>query len=174
MTRIILTNVTRFLLLILLQVLVFNHIEIRAYLIPHVYILFILLLPIETPKWLLLILSFLLGLAVDMFSYTIGLHTAACTLIGFMRPMVQNIIASKQEYEPGIQPGIRKLGFKWFVSYTLIMVALHHLLIYFLDEFRFTDGLVTIYRALLNTILTATIIILAQLFFSKPKSRSTG
>jgi rod shape-determining protein MreD len=169
MTNIIIRNSARFILLILLQVLVFNHIEIDSYLIPHIYIMFILLLPFETPKWLLLLSAFLLGLFIDMFSYTIGLHTAACVLMAFLRPIVQNII-SRQEYEPGVQPGISGLGFKWFLAYTVILVGSHHLLIYFLDEFRFISVLTVIFRALLNTGLTTISIVIAQLLFFRPKA----
>jgi rod shape-determining protein MreD len=170
MTNIIIRNSARFILLILLQVLVFNHIEIDSYLIPHIYVMFILLLPFETPKWLVLLSAFLLGLFIDMFSYTIGLHTAACVLMGFLRPIVQNIVSSRQENEAGVQPGISGLGFKWFLAYTVILVGAHHLLIYFLDEFRFINMLNVIFRALLNTGLTTISIVIAQLLFFRPKS----
>jgi cell shape-determining protein MreD len=167
MTSIILRNAARFFLLVLLQVLVFNHIQISSYYIPQLYILFILLLPFETPKWLMLVLGFLLGLFIDMFSYTVGLHTAACTLIGFLAPWVQNIVATKQEYEPGMQPGIRGLGFKWFLSYTLIIVTVHHLVVYFLDAFRFSDVFTTLYRAGVNILLTTAVIMIVQLLIGK-------
>jgi rod shape-determining protein MreD len=168
MTNLIIRNAARFFLLILLQVLVFNNIELNSYLIPQVYILFILLLPFETPKWLLLLLAFTMGLFIDMFSYSVGLHTAACTLIAFLRPTVQNLVGSKQEYVPGIQPGIRVLGFRWFFSYTLILVSAHHFLVYFLEVFSFTDMLFTLFHAILNILFTTIAIILAQLFLYRP------
>ena len=166
MTNLILKNLVRLIFLLLLQVLVFNHIVVDSYLIPHIYILFILLLPFESPQWLVLILSFLVGLVVDMFSYTVGLHTVACTLTGFLRTGVQNMIAAKQEYEPGIQPGISRLGLRWFFSYTVILVSIHHIVIYLLEEFSTRDILLTLYHALLNILLTSLIIILAQVLFS--------
>jgi rod shape-determining protein MreD len=167
MNSLILRNVIRFIVLVLLQVLVFNHIQLKFFYIPQVYLMFILLLPFETPKWLILSLAFLLGLCIDLFSYTVGLHTAACTLIGFMAPWVQNIVATKQEYEPGMQPGIRGLGFKWFLSYTIILVSCHHLVVYFLDAFRFSDVLVTLYRAIINILFTTFVIVVAQLLVGK-------
>lgn len=174
MTNIILKNIIRFVLLLLLQVLVFDNIQIRAFLIPQVYILFILLLPFETYKWLLLLSAFMLGLVVDLFSYTVGLHAAACTLIAFLRPYVISVIASRQQYEPGVQPGVRGLGFKWFLSYTLIMVAIHHVFIYLMEEFRFSDILTIIYRSVANIVITSAVIILAQLLISTNSKRSVG
>lgn len=167
MTSTILKNTGRFLLLLFLQVLVFNRIEIAAYYIPHIYILFIILLPFETPKWLLLVLSFLMGLFVDMFSYTVGLHTAACTLVGFLAPWVQTMIASKQEYEPGIEPGIRGLGFSWFLTYTLILVSVHHLLVYYLDAFRLSGFFETLYHAVLNIVITTAGILIIQMLTTR-------
>ncbi len=171
MTNLILRNALRFILLVFLQVLVFNHIQLDSFYIPQIYILFILLLPFETPKWLMLSLAFLLGLCIDMFTYTVGLHTSACTLIGFLAPLVQNMVTTKQEYEPGMQPGIRGLGFKWFLSYTLILVSIHHLVVYFLDAFRFTDVWVTLFRAGVNILLTTSVIVLIQLLVGKGEGR---
>jgi hypothetical protein len=169
MTGIILRNTIRFILLVLLQVLVFNNIEINSYLTPQVYVLFILLLPFETPRWLLLISAFFLGLFIDMFGHTIGLHTAACTLIGFARPWVQNIASSKQEYEPGLQPGIRGLGFRWFITYSMILISLHHIVIYFLEEFSFMHALNTLLYVIANVVFTTAAVLLAQLLFFRPK-----
>lgn len=169
MTETILRNSGRFVLLALLQILVFNHIEISSYYIPHIYILFILLMPFETPKGLLLIFSFLMGLSIDLFSYTIGLHTAACTLVGFMAPWIQTLITSKQEYEPGIQPGIRGLGFRWFLTYTLILVTFHHLVVYYLDAFSLSGFFVTFFKAALNILITTAAILALQLLTTRSK-----
>lgn len=174
MTRIVINNIIRFIVLLLIQTLILNNIQIQGYLIPHLYLLFILLLPFETPKWVLLLASFFMGLMVDMFSYTIGLHAAACTLIAFARPLFIRMIASKQQYEPGIQPGISGLGFRWFLSYTLIMVSTHHILIYLLEEFRFTDILTCLFMAAVNVLISTVVIIIVQLLVSRQSRRSAG
>jgi rod shape-determining protein MreD len=174
MTSLLLRNALRFVILLLLQVLIFDNIQIRAFLIPQAYLLFLLLLPFETPKWLLLVLGFFTGLMVDLFSYTVGLHAAACTLIAFVRPFAIRTIASRQQYEPGIQPGISGLGFGWFLNYTLLLTAVHHLFIYFMEEFRFTDFFTTLYRAALNIVITAAVIILIQLLISRTSAKSSN
>ncbi len=95
-------NIIRFVVLVLLQVAVFNNIQLSGFLNPYVYILFILLLPFETPSWLLLILSFLIGFCIDIFSNTIGLHASACVFMGYMRPFVLNLISVRDNYESDI------------------------------------------------------------------------
>ncbi len=88
-----------FILLILLQVLLFNNIQFSGYVNPYVYIMFILLLPVEIPSWLLLIISFFTGLIIDLFTGTPGMHTSATVLAGFVRPYVLRIISPRDGYE---------------------------------------------------------------------------
>ncbi len=165
MNNVIFRNIARFIFLLLLQVLVFNNIQVFSFITPYIYILFIILLPFETPRWFRLVLGFLLGLMVDMFSNSGGIHAAATTLIAFMSPWVQNIVSSKEEYEPGIQPGIKQLGFNWFFFYSLILTAAHHILLFYLEIFSFSGFFSTLWHALLNIVFTMIFIILSQYIF---------
>jgi rod shape-determining protein MreD len=72
-----------FIILILLQVLLFNNIQFSGYINPYVYIMLILLLPVEIPAWSLLLISFFTGLTVDFFTGTPGMHASATLLSGF-------------------------------------------------------------------------------------------
>ncbi len=165
MTNLIFRNILRFIILILFQVLVFNNIHVFSYITPFIYILFILLLPFETPRWLLLLLGFILGIVMDVFSNTGGIHAAATVLIAYIRPWTQNIISSKQEYEPGIQPGIKNMGFRWFFLYSLLLVTIHHIVLFYLEVFRFSDFFQTMYHALLNAVYTMVFILVIQYVF---------
>ncbi|HOV10896.1 MAG TPA: rod shape-determining protein MreD, partial [Bacteroidales bacterium] len=154
MTNLIFRNILRFVVLILFQVLVFNNIQVFSYITPYIYILFILLLPFETPRWMMLVSGFMLGLMVDFFSNTGGIHTAATVLIAYLRPWAQNTVSSRQEYEPGIQPGIKNLGFRWFFLYSLILTTIHHVFLFYLEVFRFAGFFNTMLHALLNVLYT--------------------
>ncbi len=169
MNRLVFQNIVRFGVLLLLQVLVFNHINLGGYLNPYVYVMFILLLPFETPGWLLLISSFLMGLSVDLFSGTIGMHAAASTFMAFIRPAASRIISSRREYKPGFLPGINDLGINWFISWTLSLVFAHHLVFFFLEVFRFNEIGTTILRVIASTLLTSILIIILDLLFKKEK-----
>ena len=77
MIKIYLRNILRFVVLVLIQVLVINNLQLSSYVDPFIYVLFILLLPFETPGWILLLFAFSLGLTIDMFSDTAGVHASA-------------------------------------------------------------------------------------------------
>lgn len=151
-----------FILLLLLQVLLFNNIRFSGYVNPYIYIMFILLLPVEIPAWLLLIISFFTGLIIDFFSGSPGMHTSATVLAGFIRPYVLRIISPRDGYEPGSDPSMITYGFRWFLIYTLIIVLFHHTALFYLEVFRFTDFFRTLLRVLLSTLFSGTFILLLE------------
>ncbi|MBN3034725.1 MAG: rod shape-determining protein MreD [Bacteroidales bacterium] len=168
MSSIILRNTLRFVILVLLQVLILDHVHLGGYVNPYLYVYFILLLPLEIPGWLLLAVSFLAGWMIDLFSHTPGMHAAASVFMAFCRPLVLRSISSRTEYEPGIRPTIHDLGFRWFFSYSLILIFAHHLVLFYLEVFRFSGFFLTLQRTLLSVLLTLILVILAQYLFSKP------
>ncbi len=169
MNNIYLKNILLFIFLIFFQVLILDNIQLGGYINPYFYVLFILLLPFETPKWLLLISAFFLGLSIDIFSGTLGIHAAATVFMAFCRPAIIKLVASKREYEPGIQPTIRDLGFKWFFSYSFLLILIHHFVLFYLEVFRFSDFLTTFYRVVISTFFTLSLVILSQYLFYKSK-----
>lgn len=153
-----------FIILILLQVLFFDNIQFSGYVNPYVYIMFILLLPIEMPAWILLVIAFLTGLTVDLFSGTPGMHAGATVLAGFVRPYILRIISPRDGYEPGASPSMAIYGLRWFLIYTTLIVTAHHFILFFLEVFRFTDFFRTMLRILLSSVLTITFILLAEYY----------
>jgi rod shape-determining protein MreD len=151
-----------FVLLMLLQVLLFNNIEFSGYVNPYIYIMFILLLPFEIPSWLLLIISFFTGLIIDFFCGSPGMHTSATVLAGFVRPYVLRLISPRDGYEPGSDPSMIIYGFNWFLLYTLIIVLLHHFVLFYLEVFRFTDFFRTLLRVMLSSIFSVSFILLLE------------
>jgi rod shape-determining protein MreD len=171
MSRLLITNIFRFIILVPVQVLILDKIHLGGHINPFLYIFFILLLPFEIPGWLLLFSSFLIGLMIDLFSGTPGMHSAACVLTAFVRPLVIRSIDVNKEFEPGLQPSIRDLGIRWFVSYALILVFIHHLTLFFIEVFRFSGFFDTLKRTVLSTIFTVVLIIISQYLFMKTSSR---
>ena len=162
MIKVFFRNVLRFITLVLIQVLIFNNIQISGYLNPYIYILFILLLPFETPKWIQLVLAFLLGLSVDFFTNTPGMHAAACVFMAFVRPYILRFIAPREGYETGTFPRLYYYGFNWFFKYTFILVLAHHFFLFYIEVFRFSNFFDTFSRMALSTLLSVTFIILSQ------------
>jgi rod shape-determining protein MreD len=169
MSNSIIRNIVRFIFLVLLQVMVFNNIQVFSFITPFIYILFIILLPTETPMWLRLILGFFLGLLIDMFSNSGGIHSASTVLIAFISPWVHKILSSRDEFDSGIQPGIRNMGFTWFFFYSLILTSAHHIFLFYLEIFSFSGFFSTLYHAILNVLFTMTFIITSQYIFYRRK-----
>jgi rod shape-determining protein MreD len=153
-----------FILLILLQVLLFNNIQFSGYVNPYVYIMFILLLPIEIPSWLLLLLSFFTGLIIDFFSGSPGMHTFATVLAGFVRPYVLRLVSPKDGYESGPDPSMMVYGLRWFTTYSLLIVLIHHFALFYIEVFRFADFFRTMLRVLLSTVFSMTFILLIEYY----------
>jgi rod shape-determining protein MreD len=151
-----------FVLLILLQVLVFNNIRFSGYINPYVYIMFILLLPVEIPSWLLLLISFGMGLLMDVFCSSPGMHASATVLAGFIRPYTLRIVSPRDGYEPGAEPSMFIYGFRWFLIYTSIIILVHHTALFYLEVFRFTGFFRTLLRVLLSSLFSITFILLLE------------
>ena len=165
MTNLISRNIIRFFFLIFFQVLILNHINLGGYTNPYLYVYFILLLPFATPRWLLLMLAFIMGLSIDLFSNTPGLNAAATVLMAFFRPFVIRSISNIPEEELGVQPSLKIQGFKWFLSYAVILVLIHHFALFYLEMFRFAEFFQTLSRVILSSAFTLALIFLSELLF---------
>ncbi len=153
-----------FILLMLLQVVLFNNIQFSGYVNPYVYIMFILLLPVEIPSWLLLLLSFGTGIIMDVFSGTPGMHSSATVLAGFVRPTILSIISPRDGYESRSEPSMVNYGFRWFLAYAVLVVLVHHTALFYLEVFRFSDFFRTLLRVLLSSLFTVTFIVLIEFY----------
>lgn len=161
-------SIFRFVVLVLVQVLVLSYIRFGGYANPYLYILFILMLPYETPGWLLLLSGFAMGYTIDIFSGTPGIHTASTVFLAFLRPSVLKLTVPKQEFDFGKHPSLAHMGLQVFLTYTVLLVSIHHVFLYFLEIFRFSEILLTLLRAGLSSFLTILLIIITQyLFYSK-------
>ena len=153
-----------FIILILLQVLLFNNIQFSGYVNPYVYLMFIILLPVEIPSWILILLSFGTGLIVDLFTGSPGMHSSATLLAGFVRPYVLAIVSPRDGYEGRSEPSMINYGFRWFFTYTLLIVLVHHTALFYLEVFRFTDFFRTLLRVLLSSFFTVIFIMLFEFY----------
>jgi len=156
-----------FLGLIAFQLLVLNNIRLGGYINPYVYILFIMLLPFDTPGWLLLGLGFITGLTMDAFLSTLGMHSSATLFLAFMRPTILSNISSRDSSDKSSGPTLVMNDLLWYLKYTLLMVFSHHFVLFFLESFSFTNFFSTILRILLSTLVTSVFIIITQVFMSR-------
>lgn len=156
-----------FILLVFVQVLILNNIQFSGYINPYIYILFILLLPLTIPGYFLLLLSFFLGITIDIFSNTPGVHAGASVLLGFVRPGISRLVASREFIDKGYNPSLSQLGFANFLKYVTISVLIHHLFLFYAEVFSFSDFLNTFLRFIFSSIFSIIIILSSQLIIFK-------
>ncbi|VAW29892.1 hypothetical protein MNBD_BACTEROID07-1554 [hydrothermal vent metagenome] len=172
MNNVYVKNIIRFVLLTLFQVLVLDTIQFGGYIIPYVYLLFILLLPLDTNKSLLLLLAFFSGLSIDFFENTLGINAAAVVFMAFARPGIIKFYFPTLEYTKGEEPGLSKLGVSGFLKYAFTLVLFHQALLTFLEVFSLQDFLNTLSHILINALVTTLgILITVMLFTSQRRKR---
>ena len=170
MTQLYIKNTGRYIFLVLFQVLILNHINLSGFINPYFYIYFILLLPFATPKWLLLVSAFVIGISIDFFSNTMGINAAASVMMAFARPFVIKAISTGTEYEVGERPSLKNQDIKWFVYYCVILIVIHHFVLFYLEIFRFREFFTTFLRVILSSAFTFLLVMLSEyLFYQRQK-----
>jgi rod shape-determining protein MreD len=164
MIKVLPRNILRMMILVLFQVFILNNLQFSGYINPYMYVLFILLLPFETPGWLLLSLAFVLGISIDIFANTPGLHASATVLMAWLRPMVLDYFAPRDGYVPGTYPRVYYYGLAWFFQYSAILIFAHHFTLFYIEIFRLSDFLLTLRRVVFSGIFTLFLVVLSQFF----------
>jgi hypothetical protein len=158
----------RFIAYVLLQVLVLNNIQFSGYINPYPYVLFVLTLPLWiSPNWVLLI-AFLLGISIDIFSGTMGLHTFATVFIAFMRQGLLAVLKPQNDYK-GSEIGWQTLGFQWFIVYASIGILIHHFVLFSIESWGFTGFWHTLKITLASSFFSIIIGLIYEMFRIKSK-----
>jgi rod shape-determining protein MreD len=171
MSRTIIVNLLRFILLVFIQVFLLKNITLYNLSTPYLYILFILLLPFEIPNFLLFALAFILGLTIDAFYDTPGLHAAACVLLAFVRLQFINITVQKDGFDNEPEPTVSVMGFRWFFTYAIVLTLFHHFFLFNLEVFRFSEIQYTFTRVVLSSIFTVFLMLISGLLFYRSRER---
>ena len=161
-----LQNILRFIFLILLQVFILDNIQFMGYINPMIYVLFILSLPVRFPKWALLILAFIMGLIIDVFSNTAAMHSFALVFAAFLRTPVINIFTSIDEGS-NPTPSFHTFGVSAYVKYVVILVLIHHFILFFIESFSFLHLTLLIPKIIFSSTVTILLILGLQSFKSK-------
>ncbi|WMJ71694.1 Rod shape-determining protein MreD [Cytophagaceae bacterium ABcell3] len=158
-----------FLLFAGLQVVLFLNVSLFNVAFCFVYIGFILLLPIETSKVVQMLSAFAIGLVVDIFYDTLGIHAAASVLIAYIRAHVINLLTPRGGYDTGIEISVQSLGFQWFITYAGILVFTHHFALFFLEVLSISNFGRILLKTFASSIFTVFVITLLQYLFKSPK-----
>ncbi len=150
---------------ILVQALFASNLELFGLAFCFLYVNYLLIFPLESSRVLLLILGFLLGFVLDIFYDTLGMHSAACVLVAYVRPFVIRLMTSKNDFS---EISIKETGFGWFFNYAFTLILIHHLFLFFLLRFSFLLFFDTLVKAIASTLFTLFSVIIIQYLFYSP------
>jgi rod shape-determining protein MreD len=161
-------------LLVCVQVLILDNLQLRGgistFVAFSVYFFYILLLPAGMPQVYLLLAAFGLGLAVDLFSDTLGVHAAACVFAGFVRTRTLRVFMGGREHnQQHLRPSIHSMGLIPFLYYTLVVSFCFHFALESLEVFTFHKFYATFARIILSTIISTTIMMVLLVLFGRAK-----
>lgn len=163
-----LVNTFRFILLLALQIIIFNNMTFLGFIMPLPYILFILLYPVNGNKSILLVASFLLGITMDLFSNSGGIHATSCLILAYFRPSIFKFsFGISYEYQTiKLNETLTPERF----SFLLFSVVLHHFTLFILEAFQISFFWDILIRTLLSTVFTVISCIII-IYLIKPNKR---
>ena len=160
-------TIGRFVLLLLIQLLVLNHVYLGGYMMPMLYLLAILMLPTDMKRIPLLLIAFGTGLIIDIMNNMLGFHALCCTVVAMMRILFADRILTRGEPVTVSTPSIYSVSPQYFVSYLLILTASFYLVFFTIELFGFRHFGSVLAATLLSTLATALLAVLYQFIFLK-------
>ena len=132
-----------------------------------IYLLGILILPISVKPVPILIIAFILGLSLDIFYETIGMHTAAATFLAFLRSVWLRVMSPTGGYVDTVEPSLNEMGLVWFLSYSFPLIFMYSMVFFTVDQWGTSGFLGVLNKSLFSSIFTCLLAILVQLLFFK-------
>lgn len=166
----ILSLILHFLLFLGFQILIFKNLALYNYALCFIYVGFILLLPFDIPPLLLLLLAFFLGIIIDIFYDTLGIHAASCVLIAYMRPYIINVLTPKGGYDKGTEVSIFSLGFQWVFTYAAILIFIHHFTLFLIEIWAIKLIFPLLLKSLASSAFTLIVFTLFQYLFQSSRN----
>lgn len=149
------------------QVIVCNHIHLLGYAMPMVYLYFLMILPSTIARWALLVLAFVLGFVVDLFSSTPGMASSALLITALLRPVVLTVFAPSERSDDALVPSVRTMEWGGFTRYTIAMSLLHATAFYIIETFSFFHLADLLWSIFSSTLLTTLLILSFEMLRNK-------
>lgn len=166
-----------FLYLILLVLYVLLHVMVASKLVLFdlgwclFYLGFLLFLPITTPIVVQLLLGFGVGLTMDIFYDTGGVHASAAVLLMYLRPWVLRLLTPRDGYDAVDAVNVHQMGWQWFLVYISLLVSIHHLAFFLLELGSFQIIGITLAKVVVSTLFTGITLLIVQLLFFPSRRR---
>lgn len=167
MNNLVWRNIGRFALLMGIQLLVLNHVYLGGYVMPMLYVLFILMLPTNLKPIPMMLIAFGTGLLMDMMNNMLGFHALACTVVALLRGLFADRILTRGEPVVIDRPSVYTVTPQYFISYLMLMLGIYYLVFYTAELFSFRGFGGVILATILSTIVTTLLAALYQVIFIK-------
>ncbi len=157
-------NIARFIALMIVQIYIFNNVNLFGYINPYPYILFLLVFPFTANRAVYIFIAFLTGLTMDMFGNSGGVHAAACLFLAYLRPVALRFSFGVSYEYNAIK--LSKVSFYERFIFISIMVLIHHLVLFLLEVFNISNILYTLNKTLITSIFTIILCVTINILFS--------
>jgi hypothetical protein len=171
MNRNIIIQFFSFVIYVLYQVLILKNIVLFDTAFCFLYIAYLLFLPVESNTMLLMVVGFAMGIVIDIFYDSFGLHAFACVFVMFVRNSYLSAITPQGGYDSSSTPSIAVNGMQWFLIYTVPMVFLHHSILFYVEAGGFDMFWFTLWKIITSTIFTALVTVIVQYLFPSGRYR---
>ncbi|WP_245970240.1 Rod shape-determining protein MreD [Pseudochryseolinea flava] len=158
-------HIISFFVFLLYQVLILQNVVLFHSAFCFLYILYLLLLPVETNPLLLMGIGFAMGFVVDLFYESLGLHAFACVMVMYARNYWLNSVTPQGGYDNNAVPSMALGGVQWFLVYTMPLIFLHHAMLFYIEAGGFGMFWFTLWKVITSTIFTTLVILIAQFLF---------
>lgn len=159
-------QIVRFVVLLLLQVLLVNNLQFLGVCHPYIYLLGLLALPLVLPRWADMLIGVGVGLLMDVFCNSLGVHTAACVMVMYMRPyLVNRYVTDMDRFNKEVSIG--SIGLLNYVLYTSFLIVLHHTMVFYLTAWSVQHFWFTLLEVVVSSVVTFVLIMTYSLISEK-------
>ncbi len=159
-------QIVRFVVLFLLQVLLVDNLQFLGVCHPYIYLLGLLALPLVLPRWADMLIGVAAGLLMDVFCNSLGVHIAACVMVMYLRPyLVRRFVTDMDRFNQEVSIG--SIGMLNYVVYTVLLVLLHHTMVFFLTAWSVQHFWFTLLEVVVSSAMTFVLILVYSLLCQK-------
>ena len=162
MTRESIRNIIFYTIILVSQLLIFNHFNLFNVITPSVYLIIFILYKISYNNTSLIFLGFITGLIIDLAMQTYGCHTFATITICYLRERIEkNSFGVNANLPSAMIKGTKMIN---RLTFFMIIILIHSLIYYSLIFFNLELIGRIFYYGLINSIVTFIIVwVLSQL-----------
>lgn len=167
MNKLVWRNVGRLVLLLAIQVLILNQVYLGGYVMPMLYVLFVLMLPTGMKRIPLLLTAFGVGLLMDVLSNALGFHALSCTVVAMLRIWFADRLLTRGEPVTIERPSVYSVTLQYFIFYLLLMLGAFYFVFYSVELFGAKGFWGVVWATICSTVVTALLAVFYQLVFLK-------